>query len=112
MSFLKKKEPAETGREIPVFCKIWEEQGIFNGIAEDLPIAVFGHTHEEAQKHLSDAIISHLEALKELGKLDETVERLRSRSREICFSPQELPPNEAFFRFSAAIHDSHIFALV
>ena len=63
MAFLRKKESAEVVVQVPVLCRIWEEQGVFNGIAEDLPVAVFGKTHEEAQSYLRDAIISHLEAL-------------------------------------------------
>ena len=66
---------------IPVFCKIWEEDGVFNAVAEDLPIAVFGKTHEEAQKNLGDAILTHLEALMELRKLDEAIEHLRFEAR-------------------------------
>lgn len=115
VSFLKKKGSAKTARtvvEIPVFCKIWEEQGVFNGIAEDLPVAVFGKTYEETQSNLADAIISHLEALRELNKLKETVEYLRSQARETCFSPQEIPRSESYYRFSAAVHDSQILALV
>lgn len=98
--------------EIPVLCRIWEEQGVFNGIAEDLPVAVFGKTHEEAQSNLRDAIISHLEALKGVHKLQPVIEHLRSQAREPHFSPRELPRGQSFFQFSAAIHDSQILALV
>ncbi len=112
MAFLTKKEPGRTVVEIPVLCRIWEEQGVFNGIAEHLPVAVFGKTYEEAQNNLKDAILSHLEALREVHQLDAVVEHLRSQARDTHFSPQELPRNESFFRFSAAIHDSQILALV
>lgn len=112
MAFLRKKESSEIVVEIPVLCRIWEEQGVFNGVAEDLPVAVFGKTYEEAQNNLRDAIISHLEALRELDKLQPVVEHLRRQARETHFSPGELPRDQSFFRFSAAIHDSHILALV
>jgi predicted RNase H-like HicB family nuclease len=112
VAFLRKKKSSEIVVEIPVLCRIWEEQGVFNGIAEDLPVAVFGKTHEEAQSNLKDAIISHLEALKELHKLQPVVEHLRSQARETHFSPRELPRGQSFFRFSAAVHDSQILALV
>jgi len=112
VAFLRKKKSSEIVVEIPVLCRIWEEQGVFNGIAEDLPVAVFGKTHEEAQSNLKDAIISHLEALKELHKLHPVVEHLRSQARETHLSPQELPRGQSFFRFSAAVHDSQILALV
>ena len=112
VAFLRKKKSSEIVVEIPVLCRIWEEQGVFNGIAEDLPVAVFGKTHEEAQSNLKDAIISHLEALKELHKLQPVVEHLRSQARETHFSPRELPRGQSFFRFSAAVHDSQILAFV
>ncbi len=112
MAFLRKNASAEIAVEIPVLCRIWEEQGVFNGIAEDLPVAVFGKTHEEAQSNLRDAVLSHLEALMELHKLEPVVEHLRSQARDIHFSPREIPRDQSFFRFSAAIHDSHILALV
>ena len=75
-------------------------------------MAVFGKTHEEAQSNLRDAILTHLEALRELHQLQPVVERLRNQAREIQFSPRELPRDQSFFRFSAAIHDSQILALV
>jgi len=53
-----------------------------------------------------------LEALKELHKLQPVVEHLRSQARETHLSPQELPRGQSFFRFSAAVHDSQILALV
>jgi predicted RNase H-like HicB family nuclease len=73
VAFLRGKTSPEIVVEIPVLCRVWEEQGVFNGIAEDLPVAVFGKTHEEAQSNLRDAIISHLEALGELHKLQRAV---------------------------------------
>src|SRR5208337_5472379 len=49
-------------KQIPVLCEFWEEDGVFNGVATQLPVAVFGKTHEEAVSNLTDAIIAHLEA--------------------------------------------------
>lgn len=112
MAFLTKKKPVRTVVEIPVLCRIWEEQGVFNGVAEHLPVAVFGKTYEEAQTNLKVAVLSHLEALREVHQLDAVVDQLRNQARETHFSPQELPRDQSFFRFSAAIHDSQILALV
>jgi len=112
VAFLTKKKPVRTVVEIPVLCRIWEEQGVFNGVAEHLPVAVFGKTYEEAQTNLKVAVLSHLEALREVHQLDAVVDQLRNQARETHFSPQELPRDQSFFRFSAAIHDSQILALV
>jgi predicted RNase H-like HicB family nuclease len=73
VAFLRKKKSSEIVVEVPVLCRIWEEQGVFNGIAEDLPVAVFGKTLEEAQSNLRDAVISHFDALRELHKLQAEV---------------------------------------
>jgi len=110
--FRKEAAAAETAVEIPVLCKVWEEDGVFNGIAQDLAVAAFGNTYEEASSNLGEAIIAHLQALQDLGKLDEVIEQLRDRSREVCLTPQSFPRNEAVYLFSAAKHDSEIFALV
>jgi predicted RNase H-like HicB family nuclease len=112
MSFLTKTETGATAVEVPVLCRIWEEQGIFNGVAEDLPVAVFGETYEEARQNLRDAVISHLEALRQLQQLNPVVEHLRRQAREGYFSPQEIPRDQSFYRFSAAIHNSRILPLV
>lgn len=112
MSLVRKKGNPKIVREIPVLCKIWEEDGVFNGVAEHLPVAVFGKTHEEAVNNLMDAIIAHLEALQELHKLDAAIENLRSQARDSCFSYQELPRGESLVRLSAAFHNSQVLALV
>jgi predicted RNase H-like HicB family nuclease len=49
--------------EIPVLARLWWEDGVWNGEAIDLPIAVFGDTFEDAVAHLQDAVMSHLESL-------------------------------------------------
>ena len=81
-------------------------------MAEDLPVAVFGKTYEEAHQNLKDAVLTHLETLRELRKLEPVVEHLRNQARETYFSTQDIPRDQSFFRFSAAIHDSQILALV
>jgi predicted RNase H-like HicB family nuclease len=109
--FGRKEAAEEKAIEISVFCKIWQEDGVFNAVANDLPIAVFGKTYEEAQKHLGEAIIGHLEALLELHQLDQTIKHLRECAKE-SMTFEEFPRHESLYRFSAAVHDSHILALV
>jgi len=113
VSFFKSKRAvADTAVEIPVLCRLWEEDGIFNGVAEDLAVAVFGDTYEEASKNLGEAIIAHLQALQKLGQLDDVIEQLRVRAREASLMSQSLPRNQAVYRFSAAKHNGRILALV
>ena len=112
MSLLARKKATATAVEIPVICKIWQEDGVFNGVAQDLPVAVFGKTYEEAQKHLDEAIIAHLEALLECRQLEGTIRDLRDRARDFRVTGEEIPLKESLYRFSAAVHDGHILALV
>jgi len=107
-----KKEPAiETVLEIPVLCKLWTEDGVVNGVAEGLDVAVFGADFDEAKANLADAIIGHLEALQELGKLDQVIEELRSRAREDRLTIESLPLNQTVYKFAATRHNRHILAL-
>lgn len=62
---------------VPLLCRFWEEDGVWNGIAEDAAVAVFGETFEEARRNLRDAIECHLEAAVENGELKSIVDRLR-----------------------------------
>lgn len=78
-------EMKERQEVIPVLCRFWREDNVWNGSCTDLPVAAFGTTFEEAQEHLGEAIVSHVQALARIGKLAETAERLRARSRDYGF---------------------------
>ena len=97
--------------EIPVLCRFWADDGVWNGEAIDLPVAVFGDTFEDAKKHLMNALISHLEALQEIGKLNETSKKLRACARQRCFSLEEMASNKPLVRLNAGIQDHKVFAI-
>jgi predicted RNase H-like HicB family nuclease len=69
-----KKELEKPYLAIPILCRFWEEDGVWNAAAHDLPVAVFGKTLQQAKKHLNDALMAHFEALHELGKAQATIE--------------------------------------
>jgi predicted RNase H-like HicB family nuclease len=94
--------------KIPVLCKFWHEDGVWNGAAQDLAIAVFGYTFEEAQKNLSDAIFCHLEALQELNKIEHTIEYLKQRARDFNVSVEEIPSNRPIMRMDATFFDNQV----
>jgi predicted RNase H-like HicB family nuclease len=98
--------------EVPVLCRFWQEDGVWNASTEELPIVVFGNTFEETQKHMSDAIVAHLNSLQKLGALPATVELLRTLARERSVSVDNLVLNQAFIKMSAAIQDHHVMAMV
>ncbi|MBZ5629688.1 MAG: type II toxin-antitoxin system HicB family antitoxin [Acidobacteriia bacterium] len=106
------KEEVRATVQIPILCRFSREEDVWNGSAEDLPVAVFGKTFEEAQRNLSDAIIAHLESVQEVGDLKATIERLRSSAKDRRFSVEEMTFDQPLVRFNAALQDHRITALV
>jgi hypothetical protein len=95
--FGKRTEPS---KEIPVICKFWQEDGVWNGSAHDLPVAVFGNTLEEAKEHLADAIISHFCALQKIGQLDAVVFELQNVTHH-QLNLDDMANNELFCKTTA-----------
>jgi predicted RNase H-like HicB family nuclease len=62
--------------ELSIYCKLWEEDGVWNSCAIDLPIAAFGKSIEDAKANLEEAIHSHFCALEALGKVNSAVVHL------------------------------------
>jgi predicted RNase H-like HicB family nuclease len=110
--FFGEKEQVRETVEIPILCRFSKEDDIWNGSAEDLPVAVFGNTFEETQRNLSDAIIAHLESLQEVGGLQATIEHLRSCAKDRRFSLEDMTFDQPLVRFNAALQDHRITALV
>jgi predicted RNase H-like HicB family nuclease len=77
-----KGNPEDVAVEIPVLCKFWQEDGVWNVSAEHIPVAAFGDTFEEARRHMADAICSHMQALIEAKQIDETVTLLKRRAQD------------------------------
>ena len=105
------KSDLDVVMEIPVLCRFWTEDQVWNGEAVDLPVAVFGETFESAQDNLFHAVISHLEALEEIGKLEETARRLRSSAKQRRLTLDEMGSNQPFVRFNAGVQDHRVFAI-
>jgi predicted RNase H-like HicB family nuclease len=97
--------------EISILCKAWQEDGVWNAVTEDLPIAVFGATFEEAQHNLHEAIFCHLESAQETGMLDQLAKELRQRAIERSFTLAEMPPDRVMMKMRAAVQDDRVVAL-
>ncbi len=83
--------------EVPVLCKLWFQDGVWNGSAHDLPIAVFGKTIDEARKNLGAALVSHFHALQEIGKTAEVIRELcRVAGERLSFD--EMANNELYWK--------------
>lgn len=83
---------------------------MWNGVAEDLPVAAFGQTFEEARRNLSDALLSHLQSASELGQLAEIIRPLQEREHD--FLPvDEIPLNSPLLKMLVATKDRQFLAL-
>ncbi len=94
---------------IPILCKFWSEDGVWNGVAEPLPVAVFGETFEEAKDNLRNAITAHLEAVREVGDLATTIENLL-RSAKDFLSVQDIPTGRTYARIEARVTGNRVCA--
>jgi predicted RNase H-like HicB family nuclease len=100
----------ETCPPVSILCRFWTEDEVWNGVAEDLPVAACGQTFEEARRNLSDALVSHLESASELGKLPEIIRHLQQREHD--FLPvDEIPLNAPLLKIVVAMKDREFLAL-
>lgn len=106
--FGEKSDSASSVLAIPVLARLWREDDVWNGEAVDLPIAVFGSTFEATVGNLQDAIMSHLEALQEIGKLEETAHILRACARNHRVSLDEMGSNQPFVKFNAGLQNHKV----
>src|SRR5262245_38445410 len=107
MNVFRKKEEETV---LPVLCKFWQEDGVWNAVAEHLAVAVFGYSFEEAQRNLREAIVAHMECWVEEGKGDELVNLLLSRSHG-QLQVEQLSPDAAVLKMEVGVHDHHVHAV-
>lgn len=92
------KSRKATEIRVTVLVGFWQEDGVWNASALDLPVAVFGTTFEEARAHFEDAIVSHFETLCELGRIEKTIKHLK-RAEEGRKFYERIPPRQAFEKY-------------
>lgn len=95
---------------IPVLCKMWHEDGVWNAVAADLPVAAFGETYEEARENLASALVCHFEALLKSKRIEATIESLQKASRQY-FSMEEIPINSSLLKMLVAMKNQEFMAL-
>jgi len=76
---------------VPVLCKFWQEDGVWNATAEHIAVAVFGETFEEARDNMCNALISHFQNAEETGRLSELVTHLKRRADDRMLESEILP---------------------
>lgn len=100
---------SEHSGAVPILCKFWSEDGVWNGVAEHIPVAVVGETFEAAKENLRSAIGAHLEAIRESGDLDSNLETLLDDARDF-FSVQDIPTGLAYARIEVRVTGDHVCA--
>lgn len=65
-------------KTVSLVVKFWVDEGVWNAVAEALPVAVYGETFEGVSDRLRAAILEHLEVVCELGLLPEVVTHLQA----------------------------------
>jgi predicted RNase H-like HicB family nuclease len=103
-------EPEKPVHAIPILCKFWSEDGVWNGVAKHLPVAVFGDTFEEAMKNLSDALMSHFDSLKRADRMDAVIADLLSRSRD-SVRVDEISFDSPLVKLLVALRDQEVLPL-
>jgi len=99
-----------TSVSVPILCKFWHEDGVWNGVAEDLPVAVFGATFEEAKENMRSAIESHIESVLEAGDVTSLIRHLQERSREYL-PVDEISPGSSIVKMLVAMKNQEVVAV-
>lgn len=60
---MEKVDWSEVNISMTVPCRYWQEDGVWNGVIENLPVVVCGQTREEVKDNLRDAFLSHMAAI-------------------------------------------------
>ena len=91
-------------QHLPILCKLWSEDGVWNAIAADLPVAVFGATFEEAKENLEEALNDHIKALRKTGHIQDTIELLTHKAHEYGFlSFDDIGPDSALVKMLVSV---------
>jgi predicted RNase H-like HicB family nuclease len=111
MSFWRKNGDTETAVvKIPILCKFWREDDVWNGTAEHLAVAAFGDTFEEAEKNLHEAVVAHIDCWVEAGKAAEIFALLREQARE-QLNMEEICPDTPLVKMQVGMQDDRLVAL-
>lgn len=101
---------AESYTMLPVLCRFWQEDGVWNAEAAHLAVAVFGDTFEEAQKNLQEAVVAHIECWVAAGKAEELVAQLRAESHE-QLKVEDISPDSPLVKIQVGMQGGHVVPL-
>lgn len=90
---------------IPILVRIWQEDGVWNVSAFDLPIVVFDEDIEKARQYFGEAACSHFMTLHSLGKAEKTAKYLINLAKERGFYESRIRPKELVERIDYSLDD-------
>ena len=97
---------------VPVLCKFWFEDEVWNGTAEHMAVAVFGNTFEQALENMRAAIQSHVESMIETGKAPELMRLLQEKARDYGFlSLDEISTSSPLVKMLVTVNDRELVAV-
>jgi len=96
--------------KVPILCKFWREDDVWNGVAEHLAVAAFGETFEQAEKNLQDAVRAHIVCWIEAGKAAEIFALLREQARE-QLTVEEICPDTPLVKMEIGTQDDRLVEL-
>lgn len=97
---------------VPILCRFWLEDEIWNGVAVDLPVAVFGESFEAALSNLKSALKCHMEVVFESGKAAEIINHLQEKRREYGFlSMDEISEDSPIVKMLVAMKKPELLAV-
>ncbi|HEX9764209.1 MAG TPA: hypothetical protein VGA39_02910 [Candidatus Acidoferrales bacterium] len=102
-------EPAAS-TSVPILCKFWREDDVWNGVAEDLPVAAFGATFEDAKENLRCALESHIESVAEAGDVVALIQHLQEKSRDYL-AVDEISPGSPLVKMLVAMKNQEVVAV-
>ncbi len=95
---------------VPILCEFWHEDGVWNGVARDLPVAVFGRTFELARRHMNDAIRGFMQSVIKHGELEAVITQLRKAARQ-QLSIEKIPASRPLLKLSVEVRNQNSIAV-
>ncbi len=89
---------------VPILCEFWHEDGVWNGVARDLPVAIFGKTFELARKHMADGIRGFMQSAIKDGELPDVITRLRKAERQ-RLAVDKIPVSRPLLKMSIEVRN-------
>ena len=87
---------------VTLVVKFWEEDGVWNAAAEDLPVAVYADSLTNALAKVREAVLEHVNLSHELGFSKELIQHLHDAAAS-KHAVEDVEPGELLGRVVARL---------